>query len=177
MASTAHANDKPIEILLDQVKLDLSNPEANAKRTIDKDFKSNSPSVRSRIYKLNDGTRVKLVGKKFDRVSDIDKIKITYPRDQSSYKRTQAALSENFGKPAAKRPDILVWRLNNTTRSSTQRKTIKIIATSRDAEKQTITANRQRGGKGNNPRSNTPIQSSISFNNTRQSQLRPAERD
>jgi len=152
LAAPAQANDRPIEILLKEVSLDLSNPDATANRVIDKDFKSNDPSIRSRIYKLNDGTRVKLVGRDFDKVSSIDKIRVTYPHEAVTYNNSEAALIANFGAPSKKRPGIFVWSLDNTTQSSTQSKTFKIIAIVEDAKKRTITINRQRGGRGNNPR-------------------------
>lgn len=177
MTVVAQANDGPIEILLSEVNLDLSNPDATAKRTIDKGFKSNDPSIRSRVYVLNDGTRVKLVGRNFDKSSDIDKIRVTYPRNEISYKSTHAALTESLGAPSAKRPDILVWRLENTNKSSTQSKTVKIIASVNEAEKRTIVANRQRGGRGNNPRATAPKTTFKPLANTARTQLRPNERD
>jgi len=177
MTGIAQANDRPIEILLSEVSLDLSNPDATAKRTIDKDFKSNDPTIRSRVYVLNDGTRVKLVGRNFDKVSDIDKVRVTYPKDEIAYKSTHAELTETFGAPSAKRPDVLVWRLENTTSSSTQSKTVKVIASINDAEKRTIVANRQRGGRGNNPRTIAPKTTFTPLDNNPRTQLRSSQRD
>jgi len=174
---TAYANDGPVEILLSHVNLDLSNPEANSKRIIDKSFKSNDPSIKSRIYVLNDGTRVKLVGRNFDKTDKIDKVKITYPRDEAAYKTSYAALAENFGTPSAKRPDILVWRLDNAPKTSTQSDYVKVIATINENEKRTITANRQRGSTGNNTRRNKPKVTSAPAAAPSRSTLRSAERD
>lgn len=177
ISGTAQANDTPIELLLSEVNLDLTNPGATARRTIDRDFKSNNPSIRSRIFKLNDGTHVKLVGRRFDKPSDIDRVSITYPRDGASYKNSYDALTDRFGAASAKRPDILVWRLDNTSKSPSQSKSLKIMAKANNAEEWVITVDRRSGGRGNNPRLNKPKQSFTPLANAQKSQLQPNERD
>jgi len=150
LSGASHANDQPIEIVLREINFDLSNPDATVKRVIDKNFKSNDPSMRSRIYKLNNGIQVKLVGQNFDTVSDIDKIRVIYPKNQSFYESSKASLTQSFGKPSSKRPSVQVWRFKNNTPSPTQGKTVKVIAGFNKTGKPIITVNRQSGGKGNN---------------------------
>lgn len=154
ITDTAQASDDPIEILLSQVELDLSKPDLTATRITDIDFKSTDPLMRSRIYALNDGTQVKLIGRNFRKSADIDRLHITYPFNETVYKQSYTALSESFGAPSAQRRGVLVWRLENPNTSSSQRETIKIIAEVDKANNHIIMTDRQRRAKGNNPRLN-----------------------
>ncbi|WP_409433605.1 hypothetical protein ACJ3XI_03610 [Litorimonas sp. RW-G-Af-16] len=148
----AQDSQDPIYILLNEAGLDLSNPDQNATLKPDRAFKSNDPRMKSRVYKVKNGPRVKLVGHKFDDVSQIDQISLVYGQENGAYDTAKTALTAAFGAPSAKRPNIHVWRLKNTAPTSTQSDTIKVISSTNTRDKFVITADRQLGGKGNNPR-------------------------
>ena len=64
----------PIRILMVQSGLDLTDPNFSKNFQTDRKFRSNEPRLSRRIYQLDDKRRIKLVGQKFKKLDQVEKI-------------------------------------------------------------------------------------------------------
>ncbi len=152
IGTTAYADvsTDPVKLLLEISGLDLSNATIAKRLTSDRRFRSNDPRMQGRLYRFEDGQRVKLYGHKFKSAKQIDKITVIYNAQTEAFTDTAKSLTEAFGPPNEKQPGTLTWRVENPNSRETQAKFVRVLISQNKSGKWTISADRRLGKRGNN---------------------------
>jgi len=179
LASPVLANDgiDPVLIMIAESGLDLADPTVSARLKADRQFKSNDPIMRSRVYRTDDKRRVKLIGHAFDKPNQVDKIVVTYGERTPQFEATTQALTQAFGSPVSKNRDVLTWRVENPNKRNTQSTHVRIIIGQNKNGKWMISADRRLGKKGRKNRRVAKSNTSVASRSTSSSRPQVVERD